>query len=80
VLVCAAVHAAAGGYLAAPQTFWRSDNAVRFVQLESVRRNGYRNLAGGTLRGRGGGGPGGPEDPGDGVVALRAVVALALLR
>jgi len=47
VLVCAAVHAAAGGYLAAPQTFWRSDNAVRFVQLESVRRNGYRNLAGG---------------------------------
>jgi hypothetical protein len=45
VLACAAVYAAAGWYLAAPQTFWSSDNAVRFVQLESIRRNGYRSLA-----------------------------------
>jgi hypothetical protein len=45
VLVCAAAYAAAGWYLAAPQTFWSSDNAVRFVQLESIRRNGYRSLA-----------------------------------
>jgi len=45
VLACAAVYAAAGWYLSEPRTFWSSDNAVRFVQLESVRRNGYRSLA-----------------------------------
>jgi hypothetical protein len=45
VLACAAVYAAAGWYLSAPQTFWSPDNAVRFVQLESIRRNGYRSLA-----------------------------------
>jgi hypothetical protein len=45
VLACAAVYGAAGWYLSAPRTFWSSDNAVRFVQLESIRRNGYRSLA-----------------------------------
>ncbi len=45
MLACAAVYGAAGWYLSAPQTFWSSDNAVRFVQLESIRRNGYRSLA-----------------------------------
>jgi hypothetical protein len=47
VLACAAVYGAAGWYLSAPRTFWSPDNAVRFVQLERIRRNGYRSLAAG---------------------------------
>ena len=44
VVVAAAVYAAAGWYLSEPATFWSSDSAVRFVQLESLRRQGYRAL------------------------------------
>lgn len=45
VLVTAAVYAAAGWYLSEPGTFWSVDNAVRFVQLESLRRQNYRSVA-----------------------------------
>lgn len=43
--VAALAYAAAGRYLSEPATFWSVDNAVRFVQLESLRRQGYRSLA-----------------------------------
>jgi hypothetical protein len=45
VLAAAAVYAAAGWYLSEPATFWSSDSAVRFVQAESLRSQGYRTLA-----------------------------------
>lgn len=32
-------------YLTVPGTFWSVDSSVRFVQLESLRRQGYRTLA-----------------------------------
>lgn len=45
VVVCSSAYALAGWYLSGPRTFWSSDSAVRFVQLESLRRHGYRSLA-----------------------------------
>jgi len=45
VLLVGLSYGAAGYYLATPQTFWSSDNSVRFVQLESLRTQGYRSLA-----------------------------------
>ncbi len=41
----AVVYAAVAWYLTAPGTFWSVDNAVRFIQLESLRRQGYSTLA-----------------------------------
>ncbi len=45
MLVVAAVYVVLAWRLAAPATFWSSDNSVRFVQLESLRLQGYREIA-----------------------------------
>ncbi len=45
VVVCSCAYALAGWYLSGPRTFRSSDSAVRFVQLESIRRHGYRSPA-----------------------------------
>jgi hypothetical protein len=43
-VVCVAVYLAAGSILTRQDEFWSPDSAIRFVQMESLRRAGFRDV------------------------------------